>query len=124
MENQWNVVFNQGQTKYTNGTANKRNAGWSALGIQRFNQLVGNVKENRREMFALQAEDGIRCQLKSEYYPEELYGILQSPSEAKKRKRNQNREDEEALPVAFVDFMSDEDGESSDSSDEDGVVPI
>jgi len=118
MENQWNVVFNQGQTKCTTGTANKRNAGWSKQGIERFNQLVTNVKQNRSQSYALQAEDDIRRQLKMEYYPMEQYGILQSPSQVKKRKRNQQGDDEEALPLAFVDMMSEDEEESGEFSDE------
>ena len=125
MENQWNVIFRVGgETRYTGkaaaGTANRRNSGWSKQGIERFNQLVLKVKENRSEAFGLEAEDQIRRELKKEYYPVEQYGILQSPSQAKKGKRKRiSEEEEEALPVAFVDLMSDEEDEDSDAgSDE------
>ena len=90
MENQWHVVFQAGgETKYTgkSGTANRRNSGWSKQGIERFNQLVRKVKENRVEAFGLDVEDAIRRELKDEYYPVHRYGILQSPSQAKKGKR-------------------------------------
>jgi hypothetical protein len=62
--NNWAVVFDNKKTApiYTRkeaGMTNKRNSGWSAAGITKFNELVEMVKSNRNATYAKAAEEDI-----------------------------------------------------------------
>ena len=116
--NQWDAVFQvRGKTKYTGkhvqGTSNRKCDGWSEAGIIKYNELLTKVKENRSKEFAERAEEEIRRRLKEKYYPVEQYGMLHSPREIKKRKRQRDGQEEnvdiDQRPIALMDmFDSDE----------------
>lgn len=69
MINNWEVVFSNRTTprftsKLDDGVSNRRNSGWSKMGIQKFNELAQKVKANRKEDYAEQAEQDIMLRLR------------------------------------------------------------
>jgi len=117
IENNWDILndVENAQPKYTSkkSTSNRKNDGWNNEGIVRYNELVAQVKKNRKETFADKVEEEVMMILyglhngedarkKREIQQDDNIANGKKGSISKKKKKH-SIEDDRALPIIELD---------------------